>query len=49
MVLQRIDLPYEIDYQEVVLGMMVIHYILVLEKIFKKGWDDFTIPDCMFH
>ena len=40
--------PYEIDYQKMVLEMMMIHHILVLEKIFMKGWDDFANPDCTF-
>ena len=28
--------------------MMMIHHILVLEKIFMKGWDDSTILNCIF-
>ena len=48
-VLSCIYFPYEIDCSEVVLGLMVIHHILALEKIFKKGRDGSAISDCTLH
>ena len=39
----------EIDYQKMVLEMMMIHYILILEKIFMKGWDGSGNLDCTFY
>ena len=41
--------PCEIDYQKMVLKMMMIHHILVFEMISIKGWDGFANLDCTFH
>jgi len=32
-----------------VFEMVMIHHILILEKISMKDWDDSTILDCAFH
>ena len=47
--LHQIGFPYEIDYYDVELEIVVIHHILVLEKTSKKDLDGSVILNCIFH